>query len=70
MLVIRAGVHKKFVRISNREDPDQTKDLGLHSLSRPFSQGISYQNFRTSTIVYKQIEQVIKRSKVDKWKSA
>ena len=24
MLVIRAGIHKIFVRIVNREDPDQT----------------------------------------------
>ena len=24
MLVIRAGIHKMFVRIANREDPDQT----------------------------------------------
>ena len=24
MLVIRAGIHKKHVRIANREDPDQT----------------------------------------------
>ena len=24
MLVIRTGTHKKFVRIANREDPDQT----------------------------------------------
>ena len=23
MLVIRAGIHKKLVRIANREDPDQ-----------------------------------------------
>ena len=24
MLIIEAGIHKMFVRISNREDPDQT----------------------------------------------
>ena len=24
MLVIKAGFHKKFVRIANRKDPDQT----------------------------------------------
>ena len=24
MLVIRVGIHKMFVRIENREDPDQT----------------------------------------------
>ena len=27
------------VRISNREDPDQTSGLGLCCLSRPFSEG-------------------------------
>ena len=25
MLVIRAGIHKKLVRIANREHPDQTR---------------------------------------------
>ena len=40
MLVIRAGIHKIFIRITNREDPDQTAFykqfvLGLHCLSRP-----------------------------------
>ena len=32
MLAIKAGIHKTFVIIANREDPD----LGLHYLSRPF----------------------------------
>ena len=35
--VIRAKINKMFVRIANREDPDQTaSDLGLHCLSKPF----------------------------------
>ena len=52
MLVYRAGLPKILVRISNREDPDQTasseavwqSDLGLHCMSRPFWQA-SVQNF-------------------------
>ena len=37
MLIIRAGIHKMIVRIlSNRENPNQQSDLGLHSLSMPF----------------------------------
>ena len=44
MLVFRAGIDKKVVRIANREDPDQTafqkqSDLGLHCLSRSFLAG-------------------------------
>ena len=55
MWVIRAGIHKKLVRIANREDPDQTafqkqSDLGLHCLSRFFWQVTSVQNFRTFTV--------------------
>ena len=37
-LVIRAGNHKIFIKIANREDLDQTAqyDLGLHCFTRPF----------------------------------
>ena len=45
MLVIKAGIHKMFVRIVNREDPD----LSLHCLNRPFWQVFSFQNFRKFT---------------------
>ena len=40
-----------LVRITNREDPDQTasSDLGLPCLSRPFWQATSVRNFRTFT---------------------
>ena len=35
MLVIRAGIHKIHIRITNREDPDLIwSDLVLHCLSR------------------------------------
>ena len=27
MMVVRDGIHKMFVRIANREDPDQTASL-------------------------------------------
>ena len=47
----RAGIHKFFVRVANREDPDQS-DLGLPFLSRPFWQVPSVQNFRTFTVIY------------------
>ena len=72
MLVIRAAIHKMLVRIVNSHSPDQTasEDLGLHCLSRPFSQGACDQNFRAPTVVLVQIEQVIQRSKVAQWKSA
>ena len=48
MLLFRAGDHKLFVRIANREDPDQTvlkkqSDLGLHCLSRPFCRQIMFE---------------------------
>ena len=39
-----------FVRIANREDPDQQSDLGLPCLSRPFGQATSVRNFRTFTV--------------------
>ena len=41
---MRNGIHKKLVRIANREDPDQTaseSDLGLPCLSRAFWQSPS-----------------------------
>ena len=50
--VLRADLHKMFVRIANREDPDQTasesSDLDLLCLSRPFWQATSVWNLRTS----------------------
>ena len=43
-----------LVRITNRENPDQTasseEDLGLHCLSWPFWQATSVQNFITFTV--------------------
>ena len=54
ILVLRAGIHKFLVRIANWEDPDNTAsseaDLGLPSLSMPFWQASSDQNFRTFTV--------------------
>ena len=52
MLVIRAVVHKMLVRITNREDPDQTasseqSDLGLHCVSRLFFHAHLYIFLRT-----------------------
>ena len=46
MLVIRAGIHKKFLKLANREEPDQA-NLVLHCFSRPFWQATSVQKFRT-----------------------
>ena len=40
ILVIRTGTYKMLVRITNREDLDQS-DLGLHCLSKPFCQTTS-----------------------------
>ena len=37
----RARIHKMFVRIANREDPDQT-DPGLHCLSRLFGRQLVF----------------------------
>ena len=46
MVIIRTGIHKKIVKIANREDPD----LDLKNLStRPFWLATHDQNFRTST---------------------
>ena len=39
------------LRIANREDPDQTADLGLYCFSGPFGDATSVQNFRTSILV-------------------
>ena len=52
MLDTRAGIQKMFVKIANRNTPDQTasSDLGLHCLSKPFRHAISISHFRTSTI--------------------
>ena len=51
MWVIRAGIHKLFVRIANREEPDQTASLEAVCFgSRPFWQATSVQNFRTFTV--------------------
>ena len=37
MLFTKAGIHKMFFRIANREDPNQNaSDLALLCLSRPF----------------------------------
>ena len=49
MLVFRAGMHKMLVRMTYREDPDQTasnkqSNLGLRCLSRPFWQLTSVLN--------------------------
>ena len=50
MLAIMVGFHKMLDRIINRENPDQTKKVGLLCLSRPFWQVKAnfVQNFRTS----------------------
>ena len=55
VLVIRAGIHKMFVRIANWEDPDQTaskkqSNLHLGCLSSSFGQATSVRNFRTFTV--------------------
>ena len=62
MLVIRARIHKMFVRIANREDPDQTasseavSDMGLHCLSKLFWPATSVRNFRTFTVLWRHKE--------------
>ena len=50
-MVFRAGIHKPFVSIANREDPGQTdsSDLGLPGFSRHFWQTTSVRNFTTFT---------------------
>ena len=48
--MFRARIHKMYVRIPNREDPEQT-DLVVPCLSMPFCQATSVQNFRTFTVV-------------------
>ena len=51
MWVNRAGIHKLFVRIANREDPDQTASSEAVCFgSRPFWLATSVQNFRTLTV--------------------
>ena len=55
MLVIRAEIHIKLVRIVKSEDPDQSaqkqSDLSLLCLSWPFRQASSVRNFRTSMLI-------------------
>ena len=53
MLVVRPGTHKVHVRISNRENPDQTasSDLDLHCLHRPFWQSTSVLNFKAFPVM-------------------
>ena len=54
MLVIKAGIHKMFVRIANSEDPEYTaSDLCLLCLPRPLQQATSIHNFRTFIVTYK-----------------
>ena len=38
MLIIRTRIHKMLIRLTNREDTEQTasSDLGVRCLSRPF----------------------------------
>ena len=48
MWIIKAGNHKMLVRITNREDPDQTayseqSDLGLCRLSRPLCRQLLFE---------------------------
>ena len=53
ILIIRAGIHKKFVRIAKGKTLIQKQsDLGLHCLSRPF------------WVVYKILEHLIPYIKV------
>ena len=58
MLVFRAGIHKMFIRITNREDPDLKKQshLGLSCLSMPFLQASSVRTFRTFIAKYYKTE--------------
>ena len=48
MTVIRTGIHKMLVRMTNWEDPES--DMGLRCLSRPFCKANSVRNFRAFTI--------------------
>ena len=53
MLVIKAGFHKKNVKIANREDPDQTdSSKALGSGSALFRQATIVQNSKTFTITF------------------
>ena len=56
---LKAGIHKKPLRITNREVwktlirlKKKQSDLGLHCLSRPFLQATNVGNFRTFTAPY------------------
>ena len=74
MLVFRAEIHKMLVRISNRQDPDQTasskqSDLGLHWLSRRFWEASSVKNFRTFMVLSYDVaseSEITPRNKIDK----
>ena len=56
MLIIRDGIQKMFVRIANREDPDQMQsDMGLRYLFMPFK----VTNFRISTAIYMYVAMLI-----------
>ena len=48
--IFRARIHKMYVRIPNREDPEQT-DLNAPCLSTPLWQATSVQNFKTFTVI-------------------
>ena len=62
MLFIRDRIHKMLVWIPNRKVPNQTAQktsaLGLSCFSRPFWQGSSVQNFRRSTNMQRNWEQI------------
>ena len=56
MLVIKAGIYKRLIRIPNSEDQiklllKKQSDLSLHCLSVPFCQATSVQNSRIFTVV-------------------
>ena len=56
MLVIKAVKDIMLLRITNREDPDQTaskqSDQGLHCLSRPFLQATTVSKFLNIYHIY------------------
>ena len=57
MMVIRAGIRKLLVRVTNRTDPDQTASSeavrsGSDLFVYAFGQVASVPNFRTFTVCY------------------
>ena len=53
MFVFRAQIHKMLVKLTNREDPDQTasrsqkqSDPGLHYLCKTFGHGTTVSKFK------------------------